>query len=789
MVRVKRGVLGASVITLSLCGFGLASARAQTAAQSNASPVLNEVVVTAQKRVQNIQQVGIAITAVSGEQLSQLNIKDTNSIANIVPGVFISNLGSQGITTFTIRGVSQNDFSDQNEAPNAIYVDGAYDSFIGSAGIGMYDIERVEVLRGPQGTLFGRNATGGLVQIITRKPTREFEGYGELTGGQYGLVQFDGAVGGPLTDDLRARLSFSTKHGDGYIRNTVGGRLGGANNYSGRLQVEYEPTDRFNVLFKAHYSKDDVDGATTYGSRRAMFDLNDPAHLVTVPKSQAQYVAFCNAVFGPNFPAPVVVTATSNCAGWEPPKPNDPYVTAIDNPGIMKREFYGGTVTGNLKLSDSLSVVSITDYLKLRRDVSVDTDGTSFRMFNFGSDADSDQVSQELRLHGKTPRWDWVTGLYYIKIDHQIDTGIDALPDAYTLAKANPGVLFPFKTLNHVQQHTTSYAVFGQAEFRLNDLFSLIGGLRWSHDDKRIEINPSCVNGFLPFACAVIAPPGSVQGDGFTSANSGGLNRQSKGDWSGKFELDYHPSRDFLVYGGVTRGQKGGGFNAAAIAGISPAATPYKPEVLTNYEAGFKSTILNRTTRVNGSVFYYDYKNYQAYTLTGLTPTIFNTSATVKGFELELLTRPVSGLTLSGSAAYLDAVAHDVPSNLRGTGVNLGDQQMPESPRWSFDGLARYEWPLIEGKMAIQADGRYVAKRYFNTVNHPALTDGAHFVLNARLSYAMAGGRWEVAVWGKNLTDKVVVDSGFDLSGTNGSMPLAIEPPRWIGGSVSYRFY
>lgn len=789
---VKRGIGGASLVALGACVFGVTPVHAQSAPaaqQGSGGTVIEEIVVTAQKRSQDVQSVGIAVTAVSGEQLRQLNIHDTTSISNITPSLYISNIGAQGITTFTIRGVSQNDFADQNEAPNAIYLDGAYNSFIGAAGTNMFDIQRVEVLRGPQGTLFGRNATGGLVQVITNKPTSSFEGYFQVGGGQFGLIQTEGAVSGPITDTLKARFAFSTKQDDGYIKNTLGNPLGGANNYSGRLEVEYDPTDEFKLLLVSHYSRDDMKGASTYTWRRAMFNPSDPAHLVTIPQSQAQYAAFCNAVFGPLFPAPVIVTPTGNCSGWSPPAPGNPYVTATDNPGAMKRDFGGAGATATLKLSDSVTLTSVTDFLAIKRFIADDSDGSSFRLFNFSSLDKGHQLSQELRLNGDTSQLNWVAGGYFIHIDHGIETGIDALPDLSTLINANPGVLFPFKTLNHVSQLTTSYAIFGQAEYRINPLFSVIGGLRFTSDKKRIGITPSCVNGFLPFACAVIAPPGSVQGDGFNDANSGGRNRESVENWSGKAQINYHPNSNLLVYAGVTRGTKGGGFNASAIAGITPAITPYKPEVLTNYEVGFKSTILGGTSRVNGSVFYYDYKNYQAYTLTGLTPTIFNTPATVKGAEIEALTKPVRGLTLSASVAYLDAVAHDVPSNLLGSGVNLGDEAMPQSPRWSANGLARYEIDMFGGKAAVEADARFVGKRFFNTVNHPALSDGGHTVLNSQITFVTGDGRVELAVWGKNLTGAVVYDSGFDLSGTNGSAPLAVEPPRWIGGSITYHFH
>lgn len=763
---------------------------AQAPQDADTSPdSLGEIIVTAQKREQNIQDVGIAITALGSDQLRRAGIADSDALVAMVPSIQITNFGSQGIAIFTIRGVNQNDFSDQNEAPNAMYVDGAYRSFIGAAGFTMFDVDRVEVLRGPQGTLFGRNATGGLIHIINKKPTRHFEGMGELQVGENNMVEFRGALSGPLSSSVQARLSVATKHNDGYIENSIGGKQGGSENYSGRLQLQVAPEESpSSLLITGHYSKDDVETATVYASRRAIVDFSDPARRIIQPADNAAYVAFCNAQFGQPFLPALTITSTSNCAGWEDPKPNDPYVTELDNPGISKRELYGFTVNGSLALSDSIDLVSITDYLKLKREIGLDTDGTGFRMFNFFSDADSDQMSQELRLQGGSSVLQWVAGLYYLNIDHRIQTGIDALPDANTLGNANAATIFPFLTSNNVRQNTESYAVFGQVEAQLSSQFSVIVGGRWSHDKKDIEINTSCTNGFLPFACGLVAPPGSVQGDGFTDANSGGLNHQSKGDWSGKFELDYRPTDDVMLYASVTRGQKAGGFNASAIAGITATLTPYRPEVLTNYEVGFKSTILGGTTRFNASAFHYDYKNYQAYTLTGLTPTIFNTDARVNGAEVELMSNPVTGLTIGGNLAYLDAIAHDVRSNLLGTGVNLGDQRMPQSPKWSANGLVRYAFDVGSGELSLQTDARYNGKRYFNTVNHPALTDGQDLVINGRIAYALGHGDWEFAIWGKNLTNANVYASGFDLAGTNGSTPLALGPSRWFGGSVSFRF-
>ncbi|MBU6442512.1 MAG: TonB-dependent receptor [Alphaproteobacteria bacterium] len=751
------------------------AAHAQSAAAA-ASGQIEEVVVTAQKRVQNIQDVGIAITAISGDQLAARGITSTDALAG-VPGVYISSFNSDTTTTLTIRGVNQNDFGDQEEPPNAVYVDGAYVSFIGGAGFSMYDVQRVEVLRGPQGTLFGRNATGGLMQVITKKPTEDFEGYVRANFGERNLWNVEGAVSGPLSDNLLGRLSVSTDQSDGYIKNTLGGpALQGANNVSGRLQLEYKPKDNVDILLKIHGGRDDVKGSIAYDTKHAVIGPNG---MVSLASSNAQYAAFCAAQF---FGA--VPTGNSDCAGAVNPAPNNPYVTALDNPGFMKRDVYGTTLSTTIDLSDSIQLVSVTDYLKLKRNSSEDTDGTRLRLFNFFSNMDSDQFSEDLRVQGHSEAWDWVGGLYYITINHHILTGIDGMPDAYTLANANPNVLFPFYTKNAVHQTTDSWAVYGQGEWRFAENWSAIVGARWSDDNKKININPSCTDmpAILP-ACAIgIALPGTVQGDGYSGKRNDGM-------YSLKFGLNFHPEKDWLIYATASRGTKGGGFNAGAIAGIPESAESYKPETLWAYETGVKSTILGGTTDIDGDVFYYDYANYQAFTLTGLTPTVFNVNANVKGAELEVRTRPIAGLSITASAAYLDAVAHHVPSNLLGTGVDLGDQRIPQSPPWSFSIAGSYTWNTLGGYMTVSSDAEYTGRRYFNTVNHPALQNGAYTIVNASISYSPGDDdRWQFSLWGKNLSNTEFASTGFDLTTTNGVETYTVSPPRWFGGSIAYKW-
>ena len=248
-----------------LCGIATLCLAPLTALAQDTQPeTLQEIVVTAQKRAQNLQDVGISIAAFSQDQLKDMGVTSVDQLGYTVPGVNIFQFGQQTTTTITIRGVSQNDFSDQNEAPVAVYQDGAYNSFIGGAGFNLFDVERVEVLRGPQGTLFGRNATGGLIQVISKKPTNTFESYATVDAGQYGLVRLEGALSGPLTDTLSARLSVSATRQDGFVTNTIGPDKEGVRDLSTRLQFDFHPSDTVDVLLSFRTVRDDVTGTVAY---------------------------------------------------------------------------------------------------------------------------------------------------------------------------------------------------------------------------------------------------------------------------------------------------------------------------------------------------------------------------------------------------------------------------------------------------------------------------------------------------------------------------------------------
>ena len=700
---------GVVVCLLPLCAF--------------ADDQLEEVTVTAQKREQNLQDVGISIAAFSQESLKNMGVTSVAQLGSMVPGVNIFQFGQDATTTITIRGVSQNDFADHNEAPVAVYQDGAYNSFIGGAGLTLFDVDRVEILRGPQGTLFGRNATGGLVQVISRKPTDTFEAYATADGGEYGLARLEGAISGPLGEIISSRLAVSAAHQDGFVKNTVGPDKEKTSNLSTRLQFDLHPSDDVSLLWNFRTVRDDVTGTVAYKPRASLFTPGVQNGLVGYPGSEAEYVAFCEGFFG-STPPP----GSTDCFGFTDPKPNDPWTVASDTSGVMDRTVLGTTATLSWKWSSAVQLTSISDYLKLDRTYVEDTDGTSGKLFNFSSDMNSWQFSQELRLNGTAGALNWQTGVYFLDIHHDVRTGADA----------NTGFSpdFDFFTANHNVQTTRSYSAFGQVDWNFAPSWSVTGGLRYVADEKQMNIDAQCLFG----GCETLGlvAPGFVQGIGFNETTAPGQTKRSDSDVAAKLELDWRPIDDVLTYVSLNRGIKGGGFNAAAVAAIPVTLVSYKPEVLTAYEIGIKTTLFERRAQFNASLFNYDYRDYQAFTLTGLSPFVFNTDATTRGAEVELRVLATSTIDITLGGAYLDAEAKDIP--LQFPAGPFLDQKPPQSPKFTLNASLRKSWPITGGgTVSLQLTGNHVTRRYFNTINHPVLSDDAYTLANARLSYLGRG--------------------------------------------------
>ncbi|MFT7459706.1 MAG: iron complex outermembrane receptor protein, partial [Planctomycetota bacterium] len=449
-------------------------------------------------------------------------------------------------------------------------------------------------------------------------------------------------------------------------------------------------------------------------------------------------------------------------------------------------------------------VTSITDYQDFKKRYFEDTDATPLQLFHFFQDMDSNQFSQELRLRGETDRTRWVVGAYYLNIDSTFRVGVDGAGtgvnvDPLTGAPTGPLDQDSFGAIgisldNRYSLDTTTYAFFGQMEYDINDQFTVIGGLRWTEDEKDISVNPLC--GFAPGLadietdgaanCAFLASLGPFAAGGFGDIVQGlGLTAsRTEGDWSGHIELDYRPNDDWLVYGKVTRGHKAGGFNSGGTLFFTPAQATFDSELPVSYEAGFKGTFWDGRARLNASAFYIDYKNFQTFNQIGLSLLVFNVDAEVTGSEIELALNPAEGWDVLLGVSLLDANQ----KNVAGAGGVL-DRPMPNAPDTSFNALVRYEWPMLNGKVAAQVDGQYVDSRTLNGIDHPSLTRGSYTIANASLGWVSNDEHWEAKVYVKNLADEVYSPALFDLAPIVGSSIDQIASPRWFGGSVRYNFF
>lgn len=763
---------------------------------------LEEVVVTAQKREQSLQDVGIAVTAFTGDQLKELGYNNAQQVTAMSPGV--TTIQPNGLSSYyvSVRGVGQNDFSgDQQESPVAIYVDEAYISAASGAGFQLFDVERTEVLRGPQGTLFGRNATGGLVHYITKKPSQEFEAYGEVTVGAYEQKKVEGAVGGGLTDSISGRFSFIKNEHDPYIKNTIGKDLNNGDDYAVRGQLLFDFNDDAQWLISARYAETDIDtGMFKHSSARpnAMGLGEDFAGL----DMQGQG-------------SPSVGAGTGDTTFAYQDTSSDPYRGAYNTVGYLDLETSG--LTSNLSWDfESFSLTAITDYFHLKKDYLEDSDSGPYTYFNFFQSSDLDQYSQEIRINGETDTMRWVAGAFYLKIEGDFTNGGIAgnfFNDAYGLNRTDTINAIPelLGIHNAWEQDTESYAVFGQVEFDLTDELTLIAGLRWSQEEKDYEYVTT-----LPIFAgddnpdiAVADPLGAgnyyqYNKNGGTASGVATVGQGSnpgeidKDLVTAKLELDWRLNNDVLLYASYNRGIKGGGFNAPLdptdlIDGdINNGTTQdmkFDEEVLDAFEIGFKSELFDGLARLNGAIYYYDYQDYQAFRFEGLTSYVFNTDATTTGAELELQATPADGLSLILGVGYIDNKVEDA---YRFSGITY-DRNAVMTPELNANAMVRYEWNLFSGTAAVQWDSTYMSEHFFQLKNAPSGTQSGYTLNNARISYTSADDTWTLAAFVNNVNDKEYRVMSFDLAseaaqGGLGLTESAYGTPRWWGVSFAYNW-
>jgi iron complex outermembrane receptor protein len=820
--------------SISLSSITLAATLFLPASFNIVAAELEEVIVTAQHREQNLQDLGISVAALTSDEMRDRGMFRSTELADNTPGVMLVQPNSRQSYGFAVRGILNNDFADHQEHPTAIYLDEAYISQASGAGFQLFDLERVEVMRGPQGTLWGRNATGGAVSFTSVKPSQEFDAYMEVKYGKENNRGFELGIGGGLSDTVSGRLSAMGNWHDPYVKNRAGPDIFDDNTYSVRGQLLFEFNEDVSLLLNARMAdSDNLDGgASTQGADY------DPATEFGYLRTEDQIVSNPLAGDPDEGLLPSIDCPGCDYFGHNEPD-NDPFTIAHDEIGMAKLETSGFGARLDWS-TDKFDFVSITDYASVKKQYFEDSDNTPTPILDTFIANDADQFSQEFRFSGETENARWVVGGYYLKIEGDYGIGItlrsaiESIGTALTypanglleweltgpLAADGSTTIPCFGTIHtdltqtcgpQVTNHgpgvlvlssfwdmeTESLSAFAQGEFDLSDNVRLTAGLRLIQEEKTLdylhlfemweaEADGSITNreqhfwGPLdPAAYLYVFNEGSV----------GDLAKYDELLWSGKLGLDWDVSDDTLVYFSVNRGVKGGSFNASAEGeGLRPEQVPIEEEVVMSYEVGFKSTMLNNSLRLNGSAFFYDYDDHQAFIFEGQTNLIVNRDAEIKGFELEIEGSPSRGLTYKGGVSYLSAVAFDLNFPAFSEAI---DRRMPKTPKWQLNAMVRYEWaPSFNdtGAFALSLDANYRSDFNFLITEAPIGEQDAYTLVNARASFRSVDDRWEVALQVHNVFDEFYATQIFDVATDFASQQTFVDRPRWWNASVRYNF-
>jgi iron complex outermembrane recepter protein len=747
---------------------------------------LQEIVVTAQKREQNLQRVPITITALSGDQLAQRGVSNTLDIASVSPGVVTSTFGENGTSpAIYIRGVGQLDFSPHQESPTALYVDDAYVGFLGATYLGLYDTQQFSVLRGPQGTLFGRNATAGVIQIQTNDPTDYATGYIQQTVGSFAQTTTEGAASGPLSNNLDARLAFLYNRNTGWFDNNLGPSVGSAKTGNLRLKLLYKFDDDTRNLFEAFYTRAFPLAAGAYLDKPA---APNPANAGLIENTNGPlFRQFCNSL---GFATPP--SHAGNCQGWVPPN---------GNPFALSFQFYdpriGRSASSLWGLTDKFTrkmswadFTSITNYTSYATHYIEDDSGNPYPIIGYGESADAYQASEEARLNGETSSLHWVVGLYALHIFGNytnvtpLYTGIVPLsappPTDLSYYRNNFSNVNAYSILtgSRFPQGVWTEALFAQTDYTLSSRWSVTVGGRVERDSKYADMTQFC-NVVIPVTTC--AANFLITGSQFAHGNV------SQYEWSGNLTFNFQLTDDTLLYAGARRGTKGSEIDANTYPGTSPltfSSIYVQPEVLTDAESGIKSELFDHHLRLNADAFYYWYHNYQAEKFVNFADLTFNAEARDYGgeFSLDALITP----TVTASLGY--AFLHTAVYGVLLPDGSYRDQQQPLAPKNSATLDLKKEWRESFGTLFTAGDLTYVGSRYFGSVNQPELLAPGYAQVNLSTGYSTPDKKLNLTFSVKNVTNKIILEDAFDVSSSGGYTEYNIAPPRWFSFAARYNF-
>lgn len=748
---------------------------------------LEEIVVTAQKRAESVQDVPIAMVAFGGEQIQELAIGDLRQLIEYVPGVeLFDDRGISSQPTWIIRGVGLADFNANNTPTAAIYYDEFYLTSNIMGGIGMFDIDRIEVLKGPQGGLYGRNTTGGAIRVESARPSLdESSGYISASYGRYDATALEGAFGGPISDRAAFRIAAMSNQGGGYqdsLATAADDEWGDADFWAVRAQLLFEPSDDVSILLKVEGGADDSETPLGHGIG-AYDDVGNLCPAILAGRQDDQtcihWSNLTNLVIAaPIGPLPSAQSGDGRVVLGSP-------INELDN------EWFSATARVDWDL-ENVTFTSITGFIDYENRQAFDYEGG---FLDTGHEFNKSPVkawSQEFRLTSDVEGpVSWLAGLMYAE-DELNEFRTFTFPDNILIFGGLPS------SDRGYDQDTTSWSVYGQLGYRFSDQWKIHGSLRYTDEDKELRGGYTTLNeapgvpGVSPGTPLQEPLGGPIDGYFIFDVNK---DYELDENWSGHVGIDWTPTDNILWYGKISRGVKSGGF----FGGFSlsdPELDPYIEETVLAYELGFKSDWLDNTFRLNGAVYYYDYSDVQGFltvfsevTMTALTKLGNVGDAQHTGVELDFawLPRGAEGLSLSGGISWLDAELESSKTFLSQdfvTDVPFDGLSRAYAPDLSYFVQGRFERPLgnsLLGMVQLNYSWRddLVGKETLGTD-----VDGALFgidsygVFNARVQVGAADNRWNVAVVGKNLSDEdYLANNTFDNLG--GYLQTYGRPATW----------
>ncbi|WP_285022366.1 TonB-dependent receptor [Novosphingobium sp. fls2-241-R2A-195] len=723
---------------------------------------IQEIVVTAQKKSENLQDVPISITAVGGEALASTQGTSLQALQGQIPNVQIDNFANTPQSAvFTVRGIGVIEPDPYAGNTVSIVVDGVPQFFSMGALLDLYDVDRIEVLRGPQGTLFGANTTGGVINVVTKQPTGDFGGHVKAVYGNYNRMDLTGSIEAPLVKDvLSLKVAGIHTQRKGWVTNVVDGSDMGRKNLDAvRAYLKFTPGSNFDATLQGEYvNARNGSPIVINGARPGEALYTAPG--TTGPGTGGMYVSPC-------------ATAGSCTA------PDKYYGANNSVPDQSNMDTYSGTLTMNWRNTGIGDWTAITGYKHFTLREFTDQDGTPLFLNDTYRRTEGWQFSQELRTNLElTDTLNVLVGGFYLKnhYDHI---------QAYRLQFAAPGLL----QINLQDQDNYSVSGFAQGYWQATDRLKLQAGIRYSHEQT--ESTPSLITS--------IGDPAGSNYTGIGNTVIGSFTVGGKKSWNNvgwKLGADYEVADDALLYASWARGFKSGGFTARV--GVpADGDTPYNPEKVDTFEAGIKADFLDRHLRVNLAAFYTNYRDMQVAQIyfDDTTNTqgnrILNAGKSeIKGFELETTAVPVEGMTLRASLAYLDAKYKQFlyADPLSGQVLDLEGYRLQNAPKWNASLGANFVIPLGNGAdLVSDVSYTYTSSKYYTAIlDTPRSKIQPTHLVDASLTYKPDAASWSVGLWATNLLDSRYMSTVFDSPGYAGLAGYA--PPRQWGGSVSFEF-